>query len=126
MKILIKITKDVLRRSMMCKALHAATSSNCAIALAVRDLLPNMHIGFTHIHNSSDLCNGTAIIELPLVAQLFITKFDSLADYPEERLTLPEFSFELKLPADVIESISIGEVYRVLSESKTLELVSIK
>lgn len=113
MKILIKVTKDVLRQSMHC-SLDQATS-NCAISVAVRHLLPDAKV-LPNFITTPDAC-----MLLPREAQLFIYAFDNAT--PEQRLALPEISFEIDLPNEVIEMIGIGEVYKVLSESITLELV---
>jgi hypothetical protein len=127
MKILIKVTKDVLRRSMMCENEYG---SNCAIAVAVRELFPSACVG------ASGMCIGDDYIinRLRVERQIydvthsqavsdFIWGFDHLWNSPEERLNLPELSFEIEVPDSVIQSIGISEVYRILSESKTLEMV---
>lgn len=40
MKIKIKVTKDILKRSMMCGVNDCEVSRNCAISLAVREIAP--------------------------------------------------------------------------------------
>lgn len=125
MKITVKITKDVLKRSMMCGVANQYKGDSCGVAVAVRDIFPCAHIGISLIYPFTSGGRGDEryIIHLPVVAVDFIKSFDSLGDTPEERLNLPEFSFEIEVPHSVIEKIGIGEAYRVLSESKTLELV---
>jgi hypothetical protein len=52
MKIKIKVTKDILRKSMMCGVAESrgltedkyTSVGNCAIAVAVRDVFPNAHV----------------------------------------------------------------------------------
>lgn len=126
MKITVKITKDVLKRSMMCGTMSnlGAVGKNCAIALAVIDIFPDAIVGPQKIYPFGDYVNGDGNkIDLPWEAISFIFYFDDLKKTPEARLALPEFSFEIEVPHSVIEKIGIGEAYRVLSESKTLELV---
>lgn len=143
MKILIKVTKDVLRRSMWCSVNgdgHCETEEkflakqglgfNCAIGLAVNDLLPNAWTSINSIHifpsfKHMQELGASHVIYLPEIAFNFINEFDSLKTTPEERLNMPEISFEIDLPSDLIDQIGIGQAYKVLSESKTLELVSI-
>jgi hypothetical protein len=61
------------------------------------------------------------VIDLPDTATEFIFQFDSRR--PADRLTMPEISFEVDVPSEMIEAIGIGQAYKILSESKTLELV---
>jgi hypothetical protein len=115
MKILIKVTKDVLKRSAHCCVDDINT--NCAIAVAVRDLLPFATVGYECIN----LAGKAEPILQPSKMHRWITAFDMMT--PEQRLRLPEVSFEVELQNEHINLIGIGEVYRILSESKTLELV---
>jgi len=121
MKILIKITKEVLRNSMHC-SFGNSVSTNCAIAVAIRDLFPNARIGFPTVTFDYSAIENTSFNNiLPQKALDFIGLFDSLS--PESRLNLPEFSFEIPVPNEIIDRISIATIYKVLSESPTLELV---
>lgn len=120
MKILIKVTKDVLRRSAGCTAGKTIISQNCAVALALRDLFPQAQVGYP------DMCFYFGQREEYILNSdvlMFIHRFDKAS--PEERLLFPEFSFEIEVPSAVIDKIGIGQAYKVLSESKTLELVHI-
>jgi hypothetical protein len=131
MKILIKVTKDVLKRSAECG--HGAGSnvgSNCAVAVAVLEIFPNAWVShaWIHLHDVNYPTFGYATehhakhsIGLPPEASAFIALFDEAV--PEERLKLDPISFEINVPDEVVSEIGIGEVYRILSESKTLELV---
>lgn len=51
MKILIKVTKDILRRSSKC---NASILTSCALALAVREIFPkakvNHNIGISQVY----------------------------------------------------------------------------
>jgi hypothetical protein len=138
MKILIKVTKDVLRRSMMCGESESDNiGKNCAIALAVCQLLPNSTVDvhaisshrliprqyFINIYRTeSELTdNFVCAIPLPIEAEQFVDDFDALT--PVQRLEMEPMSFEIDLPGKVIDLITISEAYRILSESNTLELV---
>lgn len=128
MKILIKITKDVLRRSAMC---DSEVGRNCAVGLAIVEIFPTAWVGGSSIHIYDQVpdcvlvheCCSVCSLALPTAASTFIYRFDHST--PAERLLLPEFSFEIEVPQQLIDSIGIGEVYRILSESKTLELSQI-
>ncbi|HZI23615.1 MAG TPA: hypothetical protein VFD46_00975 [Chryseolinea sp.] len=122
MKIKINITKDVLKRSMMCGVdPDLKPSENCAIAKAVTDVFPIVRIGVTVIF--TDKSCSRSLCDLPHRAIQFIRKFDSLISSPEQRLDLPEFSFEIDVPDSYIErTIGIAEAHDILRNSKTLEL----
>jgi hypothetical protein len=136
MKIKIKVTKQVLADSMFCTW---GVISNCMIARAVREIFPDAVVGSQTDYPEHPewvilpfgvhtIVKGIQrpklfFIELPHSAIEAIGHFDKAT--PDERINLPEFSFEVELSNDVINAINIGQAYKVLSESKTLELVSI-
>lgn len=139
MKILIKITKEVLERSMFCgidpqtginmSSLQSDTGRNCAIGNAICDLFQNAWVSnesvwiFDKVPDYSMAVSRLSRIKilLPRIATNFIYAFDHKS--PEGRVDMQPFSFEIDVPKEVIEMIGIGEVYKVLSESRTLELV---
>lgn len=126
MKIEIKITKEVLRRSMWCGVMDGLRLENCVVAIAVRDIFPKALIGFNGICSTGWVSEDRIPdpdIELPLNATRFIRAFDSLEETPELRLSLPEFSFEIDVPDEVIERIGINEAKAILEKSETLSLV---
>lgn len=112
MKIKIKVTKEILRKSANCHEVH-----NCAIAQAVREIFPGAMVGLETIASPS----LGFIDSLPDEAQEFVLDFDH--NTPEKRLLMPELSFQIDVSNEVINKIGIDEVHRILSESKTLELV---
>lgn len=115
----IKITKDVLKRSMMCGVDDDCDiSTSCAIAHAVRDVFPNAAVSLNDIYVYGKL--GEHSITLPVDAKLFISRFDALIIAPEKRLDLPEFEFEVEVPASIVDMINID----ALLLSPTLELVA--
>ena len=115
MKLKIHITKEILAKSMNCRG---QASTNCAFAVALREIFPEVSVGYEYVFfedgNTMSITNSM---------YCFIRKFDDLVDTPIERLNLPEQSFEIEVPDEVIERIGLTEVERILSESKTLERV---
>lgn len=121
MTILIKVTKEILEKSMYCGIGWGGGSiiENCAIAYAVREIFPGAQVGDgIYLYNMN-----AEKIPIPVEAQGFIGKFDGLM--PGDRVKMKPISFEIEVPSEVIDQIGIGDVYKILSESKTLELVSI-
>jgi hypothetical protein len=124
MKIKIKVTKDVLKRSQFCGR-GTAVSTNCAIAVASQEFFPGCAVTYDTMGEPIIrylLVNvGWIGILLPPIAERFMKTFDE--SHPKQRITMPESAFEIEVPEEVIQSIGISEAYRILSESKTLELV---
>jgi hypothetical protein len=124
MRVLIKITKEVLERSKMCGIEKKYIGDSCAVAVAIIDLFPSAQIGKTFAFLMSDgvyRVDGLSKIYLPVSAAEFIFAFDNLN--PEERVLMYPFSFEIEVPEYVIERIGISTIYKVLSESSTMEMV---
>lgn len=122
MKIEIKITKEVLRRSMWCGVDNSKPrSQSCAIAVAIRDIFPSACVGFPDIALQGRY--KPRCVKLPNEALSFIRDFDMLVNVPEKRLNFPEFSFEIDVPDEVIERIGIEEAKAILERSETLNLV---
>ena len=123
MKILIKITKEILESSKMCEDNRG---QNCAIGKAVADLfgviswVTTNRIEFYEKINTLSFITATP---LPDVAKQFIHDFDKKT--PEERVKMTPISFEVEVPEKIIDMIGISHAYKVLSESKSLELVNI-
>ncbi len=120
MKLKIKVTKEILERSMWCATSVADEKSamgNCAIALACREIFPKCRVGFTRIFI------GPFKISIPESACDLIYEFDKLSRKPLKRLLMEPLEFEVDLPDALIERINIDEVREILKESETLELV---
>lgn len=117
MKLKIKITKDVLKRSMYCGTNIQSGHSfdNCAIAIAIKEIFPNACV----TNKIRTQLPTFDIIELPEVAKDFIREFDRLENNPGIRLYMPELSFDIDLPDSVIDQINIDDIHK----SQTLELV---
>jgi len=137
MKIRIHVTEEVLKKTKFCGSVQStmngeSITKSCAIAYAIRQLFPTAEVNYGRIYfiaptnrnlTSDDYNDGRRCSILPFDARSFITTFDALSHQPNERLNLDPFSFDIDVPSEVIDQIGIGEAYRILSESKTLELV---
>lgn len=125
MKLTIKITKEVLKRSMYCgtEACKGKISENCAIAVAVRDIFPTCAIAHPGIY-LDQMSPFPSIRFIPEVGE-FIYRFDRLRHCPEDRLKLPEFEFTVEVPDSIIDSIGIKEIHEIIERSETLELVEV-
>jgi hypothetical protein len=142
MRLRININAEVLERSMFCSSgkplekitIGEADVSNCAIALAIRDLFPfaiitideirflkEEHMKMSALTVIRDISLKVPRCTLPQRASNFIQEFDA-ACY-EERLDLEQFSFEIDVPEEVINSISIDDLNKALVGSTTMEIV---
>lgn len=124
MRILIKVTKEILEASKMCGADHGSIGNNCPIALAIRNIFPIAWVSGSSIQIDGNYFWQPESIMLPPIAVMFIMKFDKLKSKPKKRLLLHPISFEIDVPDSYIDSIGIEEVKDILSRSKTLELVN--
>lgn len=123
----IKVTKEILQRSMLCGTEEGPSSVgfNCAVALAVREIFPDAGVAgpFMRPFAMSDVPEIYDMeINLPSFVSDYIARFDGLVIRPLERLDLPEIEFDINLSDEVIEQIDIEEVKQLLTTSKTLEL----
>lgn len=126
----INVTKKIYEASRFC-TLEEGIGSNCAIAKAIGILFPDAWVTEKEIiffNDISLLTNETTFYteigrtKLPLRAQILVNKFDKAT--PEERLSLPEISFEIKVSDQILEKIvDISEISRILKDCRTLELV---
>jgi len=131
MKIKIHVTKEIYRKAMMCgtqKRYDSSVPTSCAIALAVRKVAPKAYITNTGISwLGIDQVTGLYIGRfsgMPDFVNGIVSAFDALRDKPEERLLLPEFSFEVDFPDELIENIGLDEVKAIMEKSETLEFVA--
>lgn len=125
-KLRIDITKDLLNRAKDCKAtLPGGFSKNCAIALGIIDVLPDACVneldGINFVKKEEGHEVYYAHSGLPIEAQDFIDSFDSLP--PEERVKMEPFSFEIEVPDEVVNRISLDELKESLINHPTLSLV---
>lgn len=121
MKLKINITQDILERSKMCGLIKGqkSISTNCAIALAIRDIFPQSSVG--HDIHVYEITGDILTIDLPEEAVNFIANFDRFTS--KERVKMQPFSFEIDIPQEIIDTINIDEVKEVLKDHKTLELI---
>lgn len=127
MKLKIKVTKEILERSKFCgteetiKNLIDHIQTNCAVALAVREIFPKCYVKTYTI--TEHFVKEMSAWEIPLPEEVssFIEAFDSLE--PEQRVQMTPFEFEIPIPQEVIDSISIEGIKELIKDSKTLELV---
>jgi len=128
MKIRIKVTKEILKRSMMCGTDQLenskAVSEGCAIALACQEIFPNCHVGGRYIKDKPYYSTANWKIKMPREAIEFINSFDRLYNTPKRRLELPELEFEIELTDETFDSldINIDEAIEIINNSKTLAL----
>lgn len=143
MKITIKVTKEVLRQSAHCPILGISLNceldklkTNCAVAVAVRDLFPKAKVFNNAICLSSHFpdyevslvedeqgVRPKTTIRLPQKAIDFITEFDRL--HPLERPGMDELKFDIEVPDEFFErTIGISEAHEILKRSETLELAN--
>jgi len=110
----IKVTKEILALSKDCGQNEIEIiGKNCAIALAMKDIFPEVFVSGYYIHPfGSDDEDPMANLEIPLpkIAQDFVRLFDSLSAIPGVRPMLPEFEFEISIPDEIIAEINIEEV----------------
>ena len=97
----VSITRDIIARSYRCGTQNEIEmiGNDCPIALALRERFPDVFVSGTHIHPFGDESDES--FPLPGEAVEFIRRFDSLADTPEERMGLPELTFEVALEEEV-------------------------
>jgi predicted metal-dependent TIM-barrel fold hydrolase len=117
----VKVTKDILQKSKDCGLANNGTSliTHCAIAIAVRDLFPNAVVTY-HTIQPFGVDTLEEIINDPMTSK-FILQFDT--SWPEQRVLLPEFEFEMSIPDSVIEKINIEELKPLLENHPTLQLI---
>lgn len=124
MKLLIKITKEVLEATKMCGINNSDIISSCAISYACRKLFPKC---FTNggiigiVGKNNKLQDITIIATLSKEAMQFICLFD--VNTPEDRVKMKPFEFEIELTKEALDLITINEITEVLKESTTLEVV---
>ena len=125
----VKVTKEILRKSMMCGINNTNFHQNCAIALAIREVFPDalvcqdaffafgapiseyLHDLKYYIycqHNGSD----------------FISQFDDLVKTPKKRLELPETEVTLFLTEECVDHLNSVEGFNWREVIEKSELLS--
>lgn len=119
-KIKIHITKDILRKSRNC----GGQADNCAFSQEIRELFPEAAVGTRTIYpNFMNRDREKASNWFGITEEMtnFIKKFDAFS--PEQIVQMPELSFEIEIPDEVLEQMDISDVHKILAESSTMELV---
>lgn len=140
----VSVTKEILEQSKNCNAniVKEGIGFNCAISIAIRELLPTAWVTDTEIivlKNVEDfyeiIVNGEEIVEngihgldnyaeikLPEEGTDFVHAFDNYSS--EKRVAMEPISFDIEIPDSVLETIGdMEEVNSIIANSKTLELV---
>jgi len=118
----ITVTKEILERSKNCGFGEMENvSTNCAVALAVRDIFPKAIVTacafypYLHLPHQQENC---IILDRKTID--YIRKFDSTPVI--FRPGLPEYSFTLNIPDSIIDQINIDEIKPLLINHPTLKL----
>ncbi len=111
----IKIDRHILKLSKECGTQNdtGTIGNTCAIALALKDIFPEVFISDYNIYPfGRDENNKTDNLAMPLpkIARDFVRVFDSLSGVHNLRLLLPEFEFTIDVPDAVISEINIDEI----------------
>jgi hypothetical protein len=122
----IKITRDIIEQCKNCGALNDQfeISKNCAIALALQDIFPEVYVTNYYIFpfGINDEKRTDIKMVLPVVAQQFIKLFDGFSLMPNLRLLLPEFEFAIDVLDKVIDEINIDEIIELI-KSRNIKTV---
>jgi hypothetical protein len=118
----ISITKDIIDRAKHCGTENDIyqMGRNCAIALALKDIFPEVYVTNYLIFPFGIDANDEKDVKIPLptIAQQFIKLFDGFYLTPNLRLLLPQFEFMIDIPDEVINAINIDEIKELIRNSK--------
>jgi hypothetical protein len=110
------VSKEIIARAKFCgQDEQRSIGDNCAIAIALQDLFPDVFVTGNHIHpfGFDEEARAEMIIALPQIAQDFIKIFDSLVTMPRVRLLLPEIHFEILIPDKLLGQINIDDIQKM-------------
>lgn len=91
-----KITKEIIQESVNRMTMGAVASTNCAVAVAIREVYPHTSVGSTIVSITGDYMFDDVRIPLPTSVINYIDNFDRTA--MKERINLPELEFTLEVP----------------------------
>jgi len=120
-KLKVKVTKEILKESMMCgHDWYEGVSSNCAVALAIREIFPKVRVARRYFRLSPRVSSQHD-------GRDFINQFDALRGTPEKRLELPETVVTLDITDEIIDHLStmIPNYEEVVNAQPHLELVTV-
>lgn len=128
MRIKINVTKEILERSMYCPLIKTCNDvefetikTNCAFSVAWRELFPDA-IVWQGNTNLTPYGEDRGYVSHSREVMAYIKNFDNCITF-EDRLKIPEASFEFDIPDSAIEAIGLQELETILSKSVNLELV---
>ena len=109
---MIKVTKEILGITKDCGTNDEVEmiGDNCPIVEALKDIFPQVHVSGDDIYpNGIDEDNEQSDLTIPMPenAKDFVHAFDSLSEFPDQRLQLSEFEFEIIIPDEIIWQINI-------------------
>lgn len=118
----VSITKDILKQSKNCGPKAPENGNNCAIAIALKDIFPDVYVSADCVHpfGNTDDASKKIHIPLPPVARQFVKLFDGFYLTPGLRLLLPAFEFPIEIDDEVINMINIDEVRAVICSSPVM------
>lgn len=119
----IKVTKEILRKTMWCGTVDmpGTINENCAVAMAVRDIFPRALVWGNIVAPFGEPYVDS--IKLPEKVTKFIDTFDTTIH--KNRHDLPELEFDLEIPNEIIAKINIDEIKPLLVNHPTLKLISL-
>lgn len=112
MLLTLRITKELLERSISERNKGKTLSEVCPVAQAIRIYFPDQIVGHYYIGDGQ-----TILCKLPQQATDFIKKYDSLKNNPASQLALKEFDFTIDVPDAIINKINISELQEILIPS---------
>ncbi|MGH2563211.1 MAG: hypothetical protein ACRDE8_08860 [Ginsengibacter sp.] len=118
----ITVTKEIIKQCKNCGNEMYPVEKNCAVALALIDIFPNVYVtNYCIFPFGIDSEKEKNIkMPMPIIAQQFIQLFDGFHLTPRLRLLLPEFEFTLNVPDEVIEQINIDEVKELIDAGRKI------
>lgn len=121
----IKVTKEIIERSKECGTRKDVEKigNNCAIALALKDIFPEVFVSAHYIYPFGIDENNEYSqlrIAMPKIALDFIKVFDCFRNIHSVRLFLPEFEFDISIPDEIISLINIDEVKNIIEDKPFL------
>lgn len=114
----INVTKEILEKTKLCRVHVNSVGKNCAIAHAVRKIFPKAYVESEEIYPFGG--NNLMAMRMPTKARNFVEKFDN--NNAKQRVKMKPLSFDIKIPDEVIDKLSIDELKHQLINHPTLEL----
>lgn len=128
MKFKIRITKEVIDKSLKCNTNNIDFPQNCAFAVAFNELIPGATVtqSYTNFYDVNNKRIGVWNYGQEREdIESFINTFDDMQKNPQERYSLVGQEFEIEIPQKVIDYwySDIVEVIQKIINSEILQLV---